>query len=329
MRKYILFFVLGFVFTTANTQDLRIATFNCEFLVKRKVHIKYDLNFDIRKEPDSIRLIWNDTFREARFREACQAVAEQIVEIDADVIGLTEVGKKEDLEILLEELTRLGLHYQFFELCKSTDTSTGQHVAVLSKFELTDVVKQFNQRALYYTEADMDEVKQTGISKGLKVSFEQGLQKFDLFVFHFKSERGGNESDAQRIAQAEIARRLILPYIKDDHNVIVLGDFNSEKRHKVLSVLRGFEDIGEEMIQTGDDSYFESFENRWTYQFRGNSEQIDHILLSLNFLKLCKPNRWSSDPNKVQFGIKTCILQTTRPIISDHNPIYVDLVFRQ
>ncbi|MDC0230983.1 endonuclease/exonuclease/phosphatase family protein [Aureispira] len=306
-------------------QDLTIATFNCEFLNKRKVHIKYGLPYNIKYAKGAEKKLWSDdNYRLTKFNESTNSVADQIKIINADIIGLTEVGNDTEINALVRALHDKGLTYRYYKVCKSKDTQTGQHVAFLSKYDLKDIVTSFPNRGLYFIESDDDEVGGTGISKGMKVTVNVKGIDFHLFLFHFKSERGGEDSDQQRLMQAEIARRLTIPYIQKGDNVVLMGDFNSEKRHQVLKTIRGFNDINEELIQSGDMEYFEDYDTRWTYNYKGQMEQIDHILLSLGIKELCKAN----NEKKKQWGIKTKIIETKNDQVSDHNALVVELNFR-
>jgi predicted extracellular nuclease len=306
-------------------QDLKIATFNCEFLIKRKVHIKYGLPYSMKYANEQEIKKWNDDkYREQKFIEATDRVAEQIHKINADIIGLTEVGNEEEVKALAAAIKAKGTEYKFIKVCKSSDSATGQHVAFLSKIKLLDIVSSFPDRGMYFVESDKDETVATGISKGMKVTINVKGENIHLFLFHLKSERGGEDSDQKRLMQAEIARRLMIPFIQKKEHVIVMGDLNSEKRHPVLQTIRGFLDIQEEMIQTGDSYYFEEYDTRWTYDYKGQREQIDHILLSLSMKEICKNN----NPKQKKWGIKTSITETGDELISDHNALIVELNFK-
>lgn len=325
MKKIILILIILLPVQIISGQDLKIATFNCEFLIKRKVHLKYGLPYNMKYAADTEKKKWSDNnYRTKKFEEATKKVASQIKRIDADVIGLTEVGKESEVKALHEELKKQGLDYQYMKVCKSADTETGQHVAFLSKFELKEVALSFPDRGLYFVESDKDETNETGISKGMKATINVKGENIHLFLLHLKSERGGEDSDQKRLMQAEIARRLMIPLIQKKEHVIVMGDLNSEKRHPVLQKIRGFLDIQEEMIQTGDSYYFEEYDTRWTYDYKGQREQIDHILLSLSLKKQCKNN----NPKQNQWGIKTSITETGDELISDHNALIVELNFK-
>lgn len=256
------------------------------------------------------------------FLKATKAVAQHIKLLDANIIGLTEAGNEAEVKILVDILTSIGVKYPYWNTCKSSDRLTGQHVAILSKLKLKKVEDHFEGRGLYFTESDKDETAETGISKGLKATVKLRGNEVNIFLLHLKSERGNDESDRQRVKQAEIIRNVTRPYLEEGKHVIVMGDFNSEKRHEVLLTLRGFNDTFHELAQTGDDYYFKDFSNRWTYQFKGNREQIDHILLSLPLTKLFRSNRTAT------FGIETNIIVTADEFISDHNAVVIGLTFR-
>ncbi len=294
------------------SQEISIATFNAEFLNKSRVHVKFGKQFDISRESIDEQEFWNnDTNRTAKLREASANVAQMIKRINTDIITLTEVGGSEDLEVLLSELNQIGVNYDHWQVCNCTDSFTGQHVAVFSKYPLKEVWPEITGRSIYLEETDGDSENETGISKGLKVTATINQKNIDIFVFHLKSERGGYDSDAQRLAQASIARRAIIKQLNEGRKVIVTGDLNSEKRTESIYRIRGFDDLYEELIQTGHSDYFENTDVRWTYIYRGEPEQIDHILVS--------PGLTSKS------DIKTSILETNDDKISDHNPVIVKL----
>jgi endonuclease/exonuclease/phosphatase family metal-dependent hydrolase len=298
-----------------SSQEVTVATFNAEFLNKAKVHIKFGKSFDLKKEPLAVQDFWsNELNRTTKFKEASKNVAKEIKRINADILTLTEVGNLDEIKVLLSELNKIGLTYKYHEVCECTDYSTGQNVAVLSKYPLKEVWKKIEGRSLYLEELDGDSEGETGISKGLKVTVTVNKKDIDIFVLHLISERSGYESDAKRLAQANIARRAIIKQLNKGRKVIVTGDLNSEKRSESVYRLRGFDDLHEELIQTGLTKYFENTEVRWTYNYKGEPEQIDHILVS--------PGLTS------RTGIKTNILEVTDKKISDHNPVIVKLKLR-
>jgi predicted extracellular nuclease len=325
MKQLILLLLILFPLQLLFGQDLKVATFNCEFLNVKKVHMKYGLPFSMKYAKDEEKKIWKEKdYRERKFEGATQKVAAQIKLINADIIGLTEVGNEEEIKLLVEALKKQGLEYKYWKVCKSDDANTGQHVALLSKYELKDAELSFPDRGLYFIESDNDEVAETGIGKGMKATIMVKKEKINLFLFHLKSERGGEDSDQKRLMQAEIARRLMIPYLQKGEHVIVMGDLNSERRHEVLLTIRGFRDIYSELVQTGDSYFFDDYSTRWTYNYKGQKEQIDHVLMSLSLKKICESN----NPKQKKMGMKAVILETKDEQVSDHNAFIVELNFK-
>ncbi|WP_044207659.1 endonuclease/exonuclease/phosphatase family protein [Flammeovirga sp. OC4] len=312
MKQIQLFFLLFFTaFSSLFAQEVTIATFNAEFLNKKKVQLKFGLPYDMKYASKKEQKFWDkEENRSEKLQEASANVAEMIKKINADIITLTEVGTREDLEVLVDELKKIEVTYDYWEVCDSKDTFTGQHVAVLSKYPLKDTWYEIEGTSIYLEELDGDAEGQTGISKGMKVTATIEGKEVDIFVLHFKSERGGFESDAKRIAQASIARRAIIKQLNLGRRVIVTGDLNAEKKSPSVYRVRGFDDIYEELIQTGRSEYFKDFDVRWTYNYKGEPEQIDHILFSSNIAN--------------EKDIHTKIIKTDNELVSDHNPVIVN-----
>jgi len=302
-----LFFLAAFCCDTCCAQQqVSIATMNCEFLVLRRIHVKYRLAFDLREErtlTDQQREQWNDNaFRTDKLKLAAKAVAAGIKQVDASVMVLTEVGNASDFKILTDALKEAGVVYPHAALCKSADTITGQHVAVLSRFPLSGFQPKLPGRETYLREPDDTETEDdTSISKGMKVTVTAGGHKIHLYCIHLTSERGGHEKDEQRIAQASIVRRNYLPSLQRGEIVVVAGDVNEFRGQPTLRRLRGLDDIQADLIQpagparnsmrkgeTGDE-YNQRIGNHYTFVFGGRRQQIDHILYSHSLRDVSSP----------------------------------------
>jgi endonuclease/exonuclease/phosphatase family metal-dependent hydrolase len=319
--------LIGFAFVPSVCADetVRVATFNCEFLIKSKVHIKYGLPFKL-EDPAQIAE-WNQPgFRDAKLKEATKAVARVIKTIDAHVIVLTEVGDEPDVALLRDEVAAAGIEYPHVAVCKSEDDTTGQHVAVLSKKPLEGVLKSIPGRESYDRELDDPETEgDTGVSKGMRVTFRVEGVPVHLIGVHLASERAGHEQDAQRIAQASIVRRSYLDLLIRGEHVIVAGDLNDHPGQPAVRRIRGRDDIYGDLIHTGSVDYFKSAEQdtRWTYVFQGVRQQIDHILPSRSIREACKSG-----------GIRTRVVPVTETIgttgllASDHRALVVTFDFK-
>jgi endonuclease/exonuclease/phosphatase family metal-dependent hydrolase len=303
----------------AIAEALTIATFNVEFLIRPKVHVKFGLPFNMNDASPSDQAQWAvPGFRDQKFNEAAKAVAKVITDMNADVLALVEVGDRTDVDELNREIQARGVTYAHIALCDCTDTITQQRVAVLSKLPLSDIVPAIPGREYYDLEMDeTEEEDDTAVSKGMRVTFQASNQQFLLYVVHLSSEVGGHEKDAQRLAQASIVRRHYLPALNADKHVIIAGDMNADRGEPAVQRLRGRDDIWEDLIETGHYSFFETAQQntRWTYEFRGIRQQLDHILISQSV-------------KKASSSIKPRTIEITDRVISDHRPFVLLLNLR-
>jgi endonuclease/exonuclease/phosphatase family metal-dependent hydrolase len=257
-------------------------------------------------------------FRDQKFAEGAAAVAAVVAGINADIIVLNEVGDRRDLDELNAAIAQRGVSYPHTALCECTDIFTTQHVAVLSKIPPTSVVKAVPGREGFFREADDDDSEaDTGISKGIIVTFDFGGHTFRLYGLHLASEAPGAEADEKRIAQASIIRRLTLPAINAGTEFfIIAGDLNDGRGQPAIRRIQGYDDIWPDLIQTGEPGYFlkSDLDTRWTYEFLGTRNQIDHILLSPSILDIINPK-----------GIRPRVPEQTNPTASDHRPFVLTL----
>lgn len=310
----------------AFAETITVATFNTEFLYTNKVHIKYGLKYNMGDNTPDEQAEWSQpAFRTQKFDQAVDAVAPVIAAIDSDVLVLTEVGDDEDLDAVVDAVRDAGTDYTHVEVCSCNDP-TGQHVAILSKrpFVDSETMGDLPGREGYEVEEDdPDEQLDTGVSKGMRVAIEAENSSGDteviyIFGLHLASERKGHEQDQQRIAQASIVRRHSLPLLNAGEHVIVAGDMNDRRGQPTVRRLKGMDDVGPDLIQTGHWRFFErgTEASRWTYQFRGELNQIDHVLVSYSLRK----NQGDA--------IRTTVLDVpiqVEPRISDHRPIIVSI----
>lgn len=313
-------FLIAWSLTTAvaasvDARPFVVATFNAEFLIRDKVHAREGFPLTLTSAQQAQ---WTVARRETAFLTAVAKVAPVIASMNAHVVVLTEVGPEADVNALVARLTSLGANYPHVAVCDCSDNATQQHVAVLSRQPFTAVLNNLPGREHYLTELDdEDSETDTGISKGMKVELNFDDQPIALYAVHLVSERGGHEGDAQRVAQASIVRRLYLRDIEQGRHVIVAGDLNERRGDPTLVRIRGMDDIYPDLLQTGLASFFERADEgeRWTYQFRGERNQIDHILLSESI-------RASSTE------VRSRVARVSDESVSDHSPLIVTIKFR-
>lgn len=331
-------------------EKVTVATLNCEFLSTKFVHVKFGLPLERKKWTAAQKATWDAPgFRDAQYLKACKAVAATIKRIDADVIVLTEVARvpkpggafvtPSDLTILHDELKTVYPHLAFGE---SADTKTNQNVAVLSKraFAAGSVRQTIPGREGYYGELDDPESEaEARITKGLSVAVTMDGQSVRIYAVHLKSERGGHEADAQRIAQASIVRRNYLKDIAAGTHVIVAGDLNDHRAQPALRRIRGFDDLGEDLAQTGGPTFFKKKDSEsnadfnarirehWTYEFAGRRNQIDHVLISQSVRRHCTQKNHHKKMQIEFIDVTETIAGTTHKA-SDHRAVKLTLEFQ-
>jgi acid phosphatase len=315
---------LGITATAATADELVLGTFNCEFLLPDKVHMKYGLPFDL--DPEAERTWSQPGYRQQQYDKAVAVVAKYLVSLDADILVLTEVGSREAVAPLVVSLQQQGQPYPHWDVCDSADEYTGQHVAVLSRRPFTTVrhdgVAHIPGRETYDTELDdADKELETVIEKGMHVRFTAGGRPVNLIGLHLKSERGGHESDAKRIAQASVVRRYYLPLVRRGEHVIVAGDLNDHRGQPSMRRIRGRDDIDEDLYQTGSPIFFQgdrwrALGYRWTQAYQGVRYQIDHILLSQSIVDACGIE-----------GVEPIFPLQRNGLVSDHRPVLARLTF--
>lgn len=313
-----------FIFTLSFSllaQTVTIATQNCEFLVRKKIHVKYGLPFNIvDAEPAQIAEWSQPGQRDAKFNESAKMVAQALVSLNADILVLTEIGNEQDVNELFDEVEDAGLNYAHKAIGNSKDNTTGQNVAVFSKFPISNFISPIPGRESYWQELDdPNSEKDTGVSKGLRITVNVHGREISLYAVHFSSERGGHEKDEQRIAQASIVRRNYLADLNAGKHVIVAGDLNDYRGQPAIKRIRGLDDIFGDLIQTGQVKYFpkDKLATRWTYSYQGIQNQIDHILISQSLKKECKVS-----------GISALTVNHNNEKVSDHNAFIVKLNFK-
>ena len=156
--------------------------------------------------------------------------------------------------------------------------------------------------------------------KPLAAEFTFNGQSIFIIANHLKSKIGDERlfgefqppratTENQRHKQAQIVHSFVKEILNSNStaNVAVLGDFNDFQFSETLNILKG-----NLLINPLENL---SIEKQYTYNFEGNSQAIDHILISKNLANMSpefKVVHINSD-----FGIQT----------SDHDPVELRIKF--
>jgi len=158
--------------------------------------------------------------------------------------------------------------------------------------------------------------------KPLAAEFEFNGERVVVIANHFNSKGGdlvpfGNvqpvtrSSEVQRAQQAMVINKFVNELINKDPdvNVAVLGDFNDFQFSKTLSIVEGNE---------LDNLVNKLPENqRYSYIYDGNSQTLDHILVSKNL----------TDTAAIEVVHVNADFETADGRVSDHDPLLAQLNF--
>ncbi|MDG5472541.1 chitobiase/beta-hexosaminidase C-terminal domain-containing protein [Jeotgalibacillus sp. ET6] len=232
-----------------------------------------------------------------------------------DIIGLTEVqdsngptdngtvSASESYQRLIDEIVRLGgPEYAYTEIAPEDKQDGGQPGGNIrngflynpERTELTEGTAGSATEAVDYVDGELTlnpgritPSEFVNTRKSLVAEFDFNGEEVIVIVNHFNS-KGGDQplfgqnqppflgSEAQRVELATMVNGFVQD-IKEqtpDANVVVLGDMNDFEFSAPLEALKG-----EELTNLVE--HVEK-ENRYTYNYEGNAQVLDHILVSNN-----------------------------------------------
>ncbi|WP_437578700.1 endonuclease/exonuclease/phosphatase family protein [Sorangium sp. So ce887] len=236
----------------------------------------------------------------ARYREKREAIAAVLADLDPDVAVLQEV---EHLEVL-EDLSRieLGGAYPHAALVEAYDPR-GIDVGALSKIPFDKVVSHRDDR---FTLRGTQGPVYTFTRDCLELHLTRGGRKVILLGVHFKAKAAPDNPD-RRLAEAQRARAIAdaLAAAHPTAAIAVLGDFNDLPGSPPVEAVAGagatrFEDVATAAPPA----------DRWTYDFNGQLELIDHHMVNPLLRRML-------DPGSVQVPHGPSIEDA-----SDHAPIF-------
>lgn len=274
------------------TGELKIATYNVENYLSMTRRINGKLHTEAGK-PDFEK----------------ESVVRMIGAVNADVLGLMEIGEPRQLEDLQRRLGKAGLNYPFAEYLQGHDTT--RRIALLSRYP---IVERHSQGDLALWVGGVTLHSPRGIlditvepSPGYRVRILCVHLKAKLEVAEYK------ESDL-REAEAREIRRYVRDILRSDPStrLVLMGDFNDTKNEKAIWQITGkpdWPDSLKAMPLTDDRGEL------WT-EYWGAADiysRIDYIMVA---------KRLESEIDPTQSGI-------ARPPYwkeaSDHCPLYLSL----
>jgi endonuclease/exonuclease/phosphatase family metal-dependent hydrolase len=178
----------------------------------------------------------------------------------------------------------------------------------------------------------------------LHVTGKMEKEELHFFINHWPSRRGGQEkSEKNRVFVAEQLKKAVDKIQSEDENakIIIMGDFNDEPNNK--AVIETLEAGNNKNLKNPSDLYNLMYDldlaGKGTYNYRGNWNMLDNLIVSNSLLKDTKGLHTSFDAGKIYQAEWICyknrkgIFVPSRTYggpnyyggFSDHFPVYFQL----
>ena len=259
------------------------------------------------------------------------------------LIGMCEIEN----EKVINDLTRYSplKKMQYRYVLTSSEDARGIDVALLYQ---RDRFKLLQQNNIHLSFPNNPQKKTRDI---LHVSGEIiSGDTLDVFVCHFPSRRGGEfESEPDRTYAASVVRENVdsLIAVRENANILIMGDFNDEPSNKSISQTLNAKKISSEINK--EDLYnlflpIEKSSKIGSYKFRDQWNFLDQIIVSGNLLKTTNPFHVQAETAAIFQAEFLFVEDTThggkRPKktfhgykyesgYSDHLPVFVDFKSKQ
>jgi len=172
-----------------------------------------------------------------------EALVEIIVSARPDVLGICEIGSREDLAELQKKLADRGLPLAHSEHAGGADTT--RKLGLLSRYPIISTDSQGADGSLTYRSVDADNLpKEFAMQRGiLDATVAAGSQKIRFLGVHLKSKREVpyGHQDLMRRHEAYLLRRHADRILEMDPETLlcVYGDFNDTRRESPVRSIQG------------------------------------------------------------------------------------------
>jgi endonuclease/exonuclease/phosphatase family metal-dependent hydrolase len=282
------------VLSVARGETLTIASYNLE-------------NYGLadRLTPDGYRQEY------PKPEEQKRALRRVIVDLNADILAVQEIGGDAYLAELQRDLRRDGLDYPHVALVAGPDPA--RHVALLSRRPIASVVAHAEVKFSYFGQTEL-------VKRGvLEAHFETSAGDLAVFVVHLKSrftDRPDDvRSDQRRLGEATAVRDLIWRRSGPPAQArfLVLGDFNDDRNSPPLArFARRGSTVFTTLLPVAD-----SRGETWTHAYRKQDtySRVDHLCVSPGLKPLVDHGRGRIYDGP---GVRQA---------SDHRPVLLTLQF--
>lgn len=224
------------------------------------------------------------------FETKSHKTVESLVRLNADVLGLVEIGNRESTTHLLKALQAEGLDYPYYEWMSSNDGTL--NLAVFSRYPLTQTVR--HKKDHYTLGGTIYSPKRGFLETQVQVTDDYS---FTVLLTHLKSQvESKKESQEEiRLEEAKLLRKKVDALLKKDPDAdfVLMGDLNDDYSSRPLRTLLGYqkgvkrladarpiEPIGDTLPEERTRGKFRSI--AWThfYSAEDSYSRLDYILYS-------------------------------------------------
>lgn len=276
----------------------------------------------------------------ARYNEKLAHLAKVIAEFKPDVLGVCEVENK---EVLLDLCSTILKNYtlEYKVAHNNSPDKRGIDVAFIYQPQSFTITKLATYSVVLEGEPDFktrDIVCLTGTLD---------RDSFHFFANHWPSRSGGQEeSEYKRIGTANWLKHWVNQTQKrnPNANIIIMGDFNDEPFNKSIANYLKADSVLTAETKLYNTSYHLVKKGEGTYNYRGNWNVLDQIIVSQNLVNGDKKDGEASPP-EAQVVKKDFMLYETKSGqkvpsrsyggpnyyggYSDHLPTFITLTTRK
>jgi endonuclease/exonuclease/phosphatase family metal-dependent hydrolase len=238
-----------------------------------------------------------------------QALVRIVAEVRPDILGLCEIGQRQQFEDFRARLAGVGLDFAHTEYVEGPDPD--RHLALLSRFPITQ--RRSVADVSYELNGTLEKVKRGFLDVTVCINPAYEIRAVGA---HLKSKLAVREGEAlMRRFEAQLLRRHVDAVLLENPstNLLVYGDLNESKNAPAIQEIVG---VRGSAAYLSDLVPEDEHGDRWTHYWRTTDEysRIDYLLASRALL-----------PEVVK-GSSRVHRSRDWSEASDHRPIYTTIV---
>ncbi|MBR4449646.1 MAG: endonuclease/exonuclease/phosphatase family protein [Treponema sp.] len=272
-----------------DTQSIKVLDWNLETF--------FDANFDGDEYAEFSKSSAGWSLQ--KYDQRLERLAQVIKSVDADVIIMQELEKREQLYDIFNRVCsnfKISKNYSYGTFCRHSDSAIG--CAVLSRFPI--------KRVLTHSIDCKSRGVQPPMRPLMEVILSVGEKEITVLVNHWKSKSGGSEkSEFWRNQQESLLARQFCCAVEEDRKVFACGDFNRNlNEFKTIKNDSGLIDIelrGRKNVLV-QSPWYDIYGNMYpvgSYWYRGAWERIDHYFAPrgtvISDFKVERGGPWASE----------------------------------